>query len=110
MLAPRLVPRHQQLQVPAQELGVVHEAERAVDVHGHVVPGGHHAPVLGLGGIPRRGDVRVRALEDDQRLARRRRLPVVRVGARDVPLQHAVLPVRAVQHQREVSGEQPFGG
>jgi shikimate dehydrogenase len=80
--------------------GVVVHDQLAVHVGGHVVPRRHHAPMLGLGRVEGRGDVRVGAAHDHQRLAARGQLPLG-VVARQVAVQGAEVTVPARRHVGE---------
>ena len=103
---PRMVPvglvlgRQPADQVLGPHRVVVHD-ELPVDVRGHVVPGRHDPPVLNLGRVKPRGDVRVpRSAHDRERLAGHRQPPLV-VVPRHMPMQRPVLARRRHPHERQ---------
>src|SRR5574338_1017132 len=54
------------LKVSAHPSGVINDAESAVGMGYHIVPGGHHLSGLRFGGIPRWRNVSVRAVKYSQ--------------------------------------------
>ena len=87
---------------------VVHD-QLAVHVGRDVVPGGDDPAVLGLGGVPGRGHVGVRAADDGQRLTVGWLAPLVIVPGH-VTVQSAVLAGRRLVRERQHGGQQAVVG
>src|SRR4029077_8978542 len=83
----------------------------AVHVGGEVVPGGDDPAVFGLGRVPGRGHIGVRAADDGQRLAVGWLAPLVVVPGH-VPVQCSPLgsPLGTALAGRRLVGERQHGG
>ncbi len=103
-----LVGARELVQMGMEPSVVRHDLQPPLRVHGDVVPGRHDLPVLALGLVPGGRDIRVRALEDGERDGTVRGGAPMRIGARDVKLEHRAVRL-LLQDGRDVGGVVALG-
>ncbi len=90
-------PLHQHMQ-PRR---LIDRAQPTARLHRHVVPGRHDFAVLGLARVERRRHIRLRALEDHQRVEVKPGITPQRVGARDMAAQGSERGRLGVDQERQ---------
>ncbi len=98
----RLVSVGQLRDVLQEPAGILDGARFSIRVHDRVVPGRHGLAIGVLARIPRRGDVRLRSLKDDQRLDLAAELLPERIRPRDMRAQRSVRTLIGAHEERDV--------